>query len=182
MTPVPPGWQVEDRPRAFTASWSWLSWRAAIMVPFTLFWNGFLIVAGFGVSNGFEHPERLLLGLILPHTWVGLWLLYSTLASFLNHTRVEARNGTLTVRKGPLPWPGNRQLETSQLAQLFVLEKRRNRGTLSYELCAATRDGRQVSVVTGLHESTSARFLEIRLEHALDLQDRPVAGELPRER
>jgi hypothetical protein len=118
----------------------------------------------------------------VPHTWVGLGLLYAIGISFFNRTRVEAKGGVLTVKQGPLPTPGNRRLDVGDIDQLFVLEKRGNRGAVSYELCAVTREGRRVSVVSGLSDAQDARFLEVRLEQALDLKDRPVEGEVPRAR
>lgn len=176
--PIPEKWKVDEGPRALTARWGWFSWSAVIMVPFTLFWNGILVGMAFGVTEGGQHPERLLIGLAVPHVWVGLGLAYGTLASFVNSTTVRAADGALTVRKGPLPWLGNRHLAVDELKQLFVVEQRGNRGRVSYDVCAVLRDGRKQALVTGLDSADKARFLETRLEQLLDIQDQPVEGEL----
>ena len=46
------------------------------------------------------------------------------------------------ISKGPMPWLGNRSIPVEELRQLFVVEKRGNRGAVSYEVCAVLRDGR----------------------------------------
>jgi len=176
--PIPEKWKVDEGPRTLTARWSWFTWTALIMVPFTLFWNGILAGMAFGVTEGGAHPERLLIGLAVPHVWVGLGLAYGTLATFVNSTTVKAGDGVISVRKGPLPWLGNRSIPVDELKQLFVVEKRGNRGSVSYDVCAVLRDGRKQALVTGLDSSDKARFLETRLEQVLDIQDQPVEGEL----
>lgn len=177
--PIPERWQVEAGPRSLVARWRWFGLSSFILVPFTLFWNGILLAMAGGVTEGLEHPERLLYALAVPHVWVGIGLVYFTLATFLNTTAVSAHHGRLTVKHGPMPWRGNQNLDGTDVKQLFVLEKRGNKGGLSYELCAMLRDGRKVSLVRGI-EAAQARFLEVRLEQALGIQDLPVEGELHR--
>lgn len=177
---APEKWQIDTRPGSFSARWRWFNWSAVFLVPFTLFWNGILMGMATGVTEGFQHPERLLIGLAVPHVWVGLGLAYYCLCLFLNSTRVELKEGTLTVQHSPLWWRGNRKLSASELQQLFVVEKRGNRGSVSYELCALSRDGKRQTLLTGLSDESSARFLEVRLEQALNITDQAVAGELRR--
>jgi len=177
--PTPERWQVDVGPRSFAASWRWLTWSSLLLVPFTLFWNGILIAMAAGATEGFTHPERLLLGLAVPHVWVGLGLAYTTLATFVNGTRVTVQDGRLVVKKGPLPWLGNRDLAGSDVQQLFVVEKS-TRNKVTFELCALLRDGTRKSVLSGL-ERHQARFLEARCEQALGIIDARVDGEVRRD-
>ncbi len=177
---TPERWQVEATPGSLLVRWRWFTVLGIFIMPFALFWNGILAVAAFGVSDGFTHPERLLFGLALPHVWVGLGLFYFALATFVNSTTVRVANGFLMVRIGPLPWRGKRDLPTRDVQQLFVVEKRGNKGSVSYELCALMRDGKRQSVLTGINDELGARFLEVRLEQVMNIVDQAVAGELRR--
>ena len=171
---------MENKPGSFSARWRWFNLTALFLVPFTLFWNGIMLGMATGVTEGFTHPERLLFGLAVPHVWVGVGLAYYCLCLFLNSTTVALKEGTLTVQHSPLWWRGNRKLNAGDLQQLFVVEKRGSKGSVSYELCALSRDGKRQTLLTGLGDEPSARFLEVRLEQALNLADQAVAGELRR--
>lgn len=177
---APEKWVVEAKPGSFLARWRWFNWSALFLIPFTLFWNGIMLGMAAGVTEGFTHPERLLFGLAVPHVWVGVGLAYYCACVFLNSTTVELKEGVLSVQHGPLWWRGNRTLGAGELQQLFVVEKRGSKGSRSYELCGLTRDGRRQTLLSGLDDETSARFLEVRLEQALNLSDVAVAGELRR--
>lgn len=177
---APEKWQVETRPGSFSARWRWFNLSVLFLIPFTLFWNGIMLSFAFGATEGFAHPERLLFGLAIPHVWVGVGLAYYCLCLFLNSTSVELKEGTLSVQHSPLWWRGNKKLGAGELQQLFVVEKRGSKGSRSYELCGLTRDGKRQTLLSGLDDETSARFLEVRLEQALNLADQAVAGELRR--
>lgn len=177
--PTPERWQVEATPGSLQVRWRWMSPAVFFLVPFTLFWNGLMLNAA-AAAGGFAQPERLLIGLAVPHVWVGVGLAYYCLALFVNSTRVHLAEGTLQVQHGPLPWWGQRAIPAREVGQLFVLEKRGSKGSVSYELCGMLRDGKKLSLVSGLKQEAEARFLEVRLEQLLNLTDQHVAGELKR--
>jgi hypothetical protein len=89
----------------------------------------------------------LLVGLVVPHVWVGVGLAYACVANLLNSTTITSRFGRLTVKVGPLPWRGNRAFDANDLSQLFVVERRGNRGATTFDVCAVTRDGRRQQLV-----------------------------------
>ena len=113
----------------------------------------------------------------MPHVWAGGGLTYYCLTLFFNSTTVHVTEGTLNVKHGPLLWFGKRAVPVREVAQCFVLEKRGNKGRISYELCGLLRDGTRQSLVSGPRDEAAARFLEVRLEQAMNLVDRPVEGE-----
>jgi hypothetical protein len=178
--PVPEKWQVDAKPGSLLVKWRWLSVAAVFLVPFTLFWNGIMSVMAFGATENFAHPERLLFGLLIPHVWIGVGLAYYCVALFLNSTTVKVVEGTLHVKHGPLPWRGTKAIPVRELQQLFVVEKRGSKGSISYELCGLMRDGRRQSILTGLASDGAARFLEVRLEQVMNITDQAVEGELRR--
>jgi hypothetical protein len=176
----PKRWQVDVAPGSLSVRWRWFGPVAFFLVPFTLFWNGLMAMSAFTASERFAHPERLLIGLAVPHVWVGLGLGYYCLTLFFNATTVKLSEGQLTVKHAPLWWFGNRTVPARDVSQVFVVEKRGSKGSLRYEVCALLRDGRRQALVTGLTDEAEARFLEVRLEQVLNLVDQPVDGELRR--
>jgi len=147
---------------------------------FTVFWCGFLVF-WYAMAASAGSVVAMLFPLI--HVAAGVFLAYLTVAGFVNTTTVRVSAGRLTVEHGPLPWPGQRDLSTDDIEQLYCQEKtvRTKNGTrTTYQLAAATRHGRDVKLVSGLAELSPARFLEYELEAHLGIADRPVVGEVPK--
>jgi hypothetical protein len=119
---------------------------------------------------------------------VGVWLSYVNLAMYLNRTVIKVSQGRLTVRHGPLPWPGRRDLDTCDLEQLFCQEKTLPifGGTVYHTVGGVLKGGRQVTLLSpiGLFRQVMGRnealFVEQVIEKYLGIEDRPVGGELPR--
>jgi hypothetical protein len=95
----------------------------------------------------------------------------------VNRTRIAVENGVLSVRHGPLPWPGNRTIAVAELAQLFCEEVIGNKGSRSYRVSALLKSGRKTQVLRGLGQADQALFIEQALERRLGITDVPVAGE-----
>lgn len=177
---------VEDTGGGVRITRRWYSPAYLVLLFFCFVWNGaiglflLLVVRGSGV------PWFVLLFPVV-HVTVGLGLVYFTLSGFVNRTVVEAERGhALTVRHGPLPWPGAATLDAGAIAQLFVTATRRvdrdGDARTSYALAALTKDGARVPVLrtVGL-PLEDALFLEQELERHLGLRDVPVAGEVARD-
>jgi hypothetical protein len=95
----------------------------------------------------------------------------------VNSTRIAVEGGILTVRHGPLPWPGNRSLPVADLQQLFCEEVVGSKGSRSYRLNAVLKTGKKLRLVTALKEPDQALYLEQLLETRLGIVDVAVAGE-----
>jgi hypothetical protein len=82
-----------------------------------------------------------------------------------------------------MPWFGNRVMRVDSLDQLYT-EVRVHRGENSsseqYKLCAVTKDGAKVVLLSGLSEKDQTRFIEERIENFLGIEHRPVPGEAAR--
>jgi hypothetical protein len=170
--PTPERWHVDEGAGTLHVRWSWFTRAVFFIVPFMLFWNGALIGMGVTVTEGGAHLERLLLGLAVPHVWVGVGLVYWVLATFMNSTAVSLTGNTLSVRHGPLPWIGNRTLDIGDLEQLFVVEKRGSKGRVTFDVCAMKKDRTKQVLVGGLDA----------YERALGLRDEAVSSEVAKRR
>jgi hypothetical protein len=98
------------------------------------------------------------------------------LCGFVNRTRVAIERGVLTIRHGPLPWPGDRSVPIPSIAQLST-EERRSRSGAFYCLSALTKSGEKVVLLDGVPEAEQVLFLEHALAQRLAMVDAPATGE-----
>jgi hypothetical protein len=96
-------------------------------------------------------------------------MVYYSLAHRINSTRVSVVMGEITVRKGPLPWFGNRVLHSAEVVKLsFRGEGRRsrNRTWYIYTVVASLRSGKE-TVLDTCDKEEQAGFLRQELERCL---------------
>ncbi len=150
----------------------------------------FLLVCGSAIWNVpllliYRHllsTGASLTSLLLPLLFVGpgLFLVHTTLVSFLNRTRIEVSRDKLSIRCGPLPWwSKNHTLSGGELVQLYVHEPADSTQISAHSLLALDKQGRKVQLLTGL-DKDQVRYLEQSLERQLGIEDSPVEGEMPR--
>lgn len=176
--PLPERFSVEHPGGALRVSWRWFTPVAIFLAVFALFWNGFIC---FWVAGSIASGAGAFALFATLHVLAGVVLAYTALAQFLNTSSVEASYGMITVRHGPLPWPGNQQLSRDAIRQLYCVERMRrtrNGQSVTYELQAVKADGASAAVVKGLTSAEQALFLEQELERFLGIRDEPVRGEL----
>lgn len=177
--PLPEKFKVEETPGRLHVSWRWFSpVQHLFLAFFALFWNGFMVM-WFGIAISQGQLPMALFGTL--HAGVGVFLAYSVLTGFLNSTRIGLEQGVLTVKHGPLPWPGSGAWRKEDLAQLYGEEhvsRGKNGTSVTYSLNAMLRDGRRVKVLKGLTERAQVLWLERTLEGRMSIVDVPVAGEL----
>lgn len=176
--PLPEKFKVTNEPGRLDVRWRWFSPVHLFTAFFALLWNGFMVM-WFGIAIFQGEAVMALFGSL--HAAVGIGIAYLSLTGFVNSTRVSLEQGVLTIKHGPLPWPGSGSWKKADLAQLYG-EERINRGrngtTVQYSLNAMLRDGRRVQLLKGLTEKAQVLWLERTLENRLDIVDVPVAGEL----
>jgi len=158
-----------------------LPWRDLslfFMLFFTVFWNGgiMVMIGGIAVTDGIMAALPML---AVPHVWVGMGLMYYVVASLLNDTVIAQDGDTLTVQHGPVPWFGNRSIPLSDIDQLYVERSSvRVNKQPRWNLCAMGKDGVGQTLVRMLRSESEGRWLEDRIERALAIEDKPVAGEV----
>ena len=145
---------------------------------FALFWNGFMIV-WYTMALAMEAYPMMLFGTI--HALVGIGMIYWVAAGIFNTTEVRATKNRLYIKHRPVPWVGNRELDVSQIDQLYTKMKvTQNKGSTSYsyEVHAVLKGGKQLKLISGLDSSEEALYIEQELERFLGIKDRPVSGEM----
>ena len=162
----------------------WFGWKVILTTAFAVFWCGFLfmwysMVFAFGNLFGRESAFMALFPLI--HVAVGIGVSYTALAGWINKTRITVDQGRLSVRHGPLPWLGNKDLDGTTLKQLYSKEKisrGRNSTSVTYEVHALTSSGRNEKLLSGLETSEQALYIEQEIERYFRIEDAPVRGQI----
>lgn len=118
----------------------------------------------------------------LGHAAIGILILYTVLAGYLNKTVVSVSSKLLTVQHGSLPWPGNKQLYPTSITQIYCKEHishGRRSVSYTYQVHAVTTPGTDDILLRDLERSEQAHFIEQEIERFLGIKDWPVRGELP---
>jgi hypothetical protein len=179
--PQPRSITIEDLGDGLRLTRRWFTWGVLFLTVFCVMWDGFLV---FWYANALR-PGAPLFAALFPilHVAIGLTLTYTVLTGYLNRTVLEVSQGRLTVRHGPLPWPGNRDVDLSELDQLYCEEKisrGRNGVSYAYNVCGLLKGGQRLPLLSGLPDRSQALFVEQLVEGYLGIEDRAVGGELPR--
>lgn len=187
--PMPTAFSVEDLGNELKIVRKWSRGIAVFFVVFAVFWNSIVAVfvgaalsgAEFKDSRTGEPAGNFIWLFLTPFILVGAGMGWAALSLLLNRTFIEVRDGVLSVRHGPIPWPGAKRLETADVDQLYCVEyvayQQNKRPVYRIALHALTKAGDRVKVVTGLDGMEQGVYLEQLLEKHLRIEDRPVADE-----
>ena len=125
---------------------------------------------------------------ILPFLIASAVFFYFAAVRTINTHRIRVDKARLRVTQGPLPWPGKRKLDTSDITQLYATEhetrsdhsrndSQQNKVRKHYRLSANRRSGGHIKILSGLNDPLQALWLEQEIERLLGITDQPVAGE-----
>jgi hypothetical protein len=183
--PQPAKVRVVSLGSTFTLQWRWFSWMLIWPTIFAMFWNGIMLFFVGSIFSNTEDPAALFPFLCFPHVWVGLAIAYYVLTGYLNKTLVTLDYDQLTIRHGPMPWWGKKNVATASIVQLYAKENNsrfhfRNPWTGNYELHAILKKGGHIKLLSGLDSSEHALFVERVIENRLRIEDTPVRGEYGR--
>lgn len=176
---MPRGFAVSQDGADFVLTRRWFTPAAFFLLFFCVFWDGFLVVWYAAAAHG----EAPLIFKLFPigHVAIGAGLTYAVAAVFVNRTIIRLGTQSLSVRHGPLPWPGDKDLARAEVEQLFCEERfhrGKRGGSYSYAVSVLMRGGRREALVTRLESPEQALFIESKVEAVMGLQDRPVTGEM----
>lgn len=179
--PLPQRMELQATPHGIVITRQWFTYAVLFLVPFCLFWDGFLIV---WYATAFKTGAPAVAKLFpLIHVAVGVGLTYFTLACFLNRTRISVERGEIVITHGPLPWFGYRRVPGVMIDQIYAkshVTHGKNGPRTDYQLWFVNTQGRHEKLHANNLTSEQALYLEQQLEKALGIQDRAVPGELPR--
>lgn len=177
FNPLPQNLELITEYDAIVIRRTWKSALAYFLVVFTLIWNTFMVVwMSIAISQGVWMMAAF--GSI--HAAVGLFLIYYTIALFVNKTDIRIDAYYLTVKHHPLRWMGQSQTPVEDVQQIYCKEKitrNKNSTSITYEVHYIDRNNKQKKLLSGLNDSSQAQFIEAEIEKVLGIKDRPVTGE-----
>jgi hypothetical protein len=180
--PRPERVSVNTENGVLTICLSWFTYKTLLFTVFAIFWNSFMFSMLTDMFSTDAGPGGVVV-LFFPHFWAGIALIYYVLTGYLNETRVTIESGRLTVRHGPLPYWGNKDLVVSDIMQLYTkhnFSTWRQNWAGHYELHAVTGKNRHEKLLSGLDNPDYATFIEQEIEDYLGIEDYPVRGEYGR--
>ena len=101
---------------------------------------------------------------------------YYAITGLVNHTTVTLTASKVAVRHGPLPWPGSRALDRTEVEQLYVSrQETSNKGqvTVTFNLQVVLRGGEEVEIPVGVEIGANVVIHEFA--HVLDMRDGALA-------
>jgi hypothetical protein len=155
----------------------WFAQKYVFQGFFTVFWCGFLVI---WYAAAGKRDDLMFTLFPIGHVAVGLWLIYSTLAGFLNRTTIVVTEGSISIAHAPIPWSGNRVIPTASLRQLYcedVITRGKNGPNHTFSLNAVIDGGRKLTLLSKLETPDQARFIEQEVERFLGIVDAPVGDE-----
>ncbi len=141
---------------------------------------GALLFNGVWITNGFfellfSDRELLLKLFCLVFIIIGLGSIYMLIATWLNKTQIYVSKNAIEIKHIPMPWFGNKRVETSNLKQLWV--KKISRGSsngnkrYSYNVVGITSGDKQFTLISGLERHQNAHFIERKVEDYLGIEN-----------
>lgn len=178
--PLPKGIHATEMNGKLQIGWKWFRWSNVFLTFFTIFWDCFMIV-WFTISISTEMYAMAAFGSL--HAGVGLYLTYTVLANYINSTSITVDRENVSVKIGPLPWPGNHNIKSSDITQLYsksVITRNRNSISENFEVHAVLKNRTHLCLVKTLEEMEQAFYIEQKIEDFLKIEDEPVRGEIQR--
>jgi hypothetical protein len=174
--PRPSHFSVKDDGSRLRIRFCWIWRRFTGPAGMCVLWNSFLAFFCWGALRSGGPGMWLAFIIMIPHTAVGLLLVYATLAGLLNRTVIKVTPELITVRQGPLPWWGNRRLPIDELERLDCdreTDPKKQGWIHVYGVHALAKGARKVDLVSEL-DRAQALFIKQELERYLPIDDHGV--------
>ncbi len=117
----------------------------------------------------------------------GIGLAYSVATDWLNRTVIVINRATISVRHGPLPWPGNKVVLVVGIKRLHAVMSEwgrsvRRRRLYTFDLVAEAADGQRTKIAGGFKQPEAAKqAMEKYLSIKPVMPTPPDAAELDRQ-
>ncbi len=172
---LPSRFQLSESGKQLELRWPVLTGSIWILLFATLFWNGAIAIP---LS---KEPGWGYILFLSPFILVGVWMLYTCLATLVNSTVLRVEYGMVRIYQTPLPRLGTsyRKDEIEQLyCRGFQSGHVAGRPIFNYNVMVLLKNGRRRPLITFLENVEEAAYIEQKIESHLGIEDRVVSGEL----
>lgn len=176
LIPLPENIQVEQNNSGFSLKYQWKNSMGIVtliagsfMFFFALIWISVASGAGFMFS---------MFG--LPFIVISLIIAYFGIANIINETTIKIENGSISIKFSPLYWPGQKNLLTKDILQLYVNRKEyNNKGniTYTYNIIGLLKENKSTTLLKMIQQPEVAKCIEQQIEKYLNIKDIPINGE-----
>ena len=161
---------------------SWRGPSTVFALPFAIFWCVLVGAFWVGLLTGKVQSAEMgapIAVMLLPHTLIGVGLVYWALAGLLNTTTVRADAAALSVQHAPLPWFGSHSVARDRVQQLFVSRSSVRIGNkATFNLSYLDKDRVIHTLVGRGTHLDDPRWLEREIESHLNIENEQVPGEI----
>jgi hypothetical protein len=173
--PIPEGLDVLQSGDSVVIRRSWRTWAVLVMIPFLIFWFGFL---GFWYYHAFTDPKAPLMMFLFPllHLAAGVALAYFMVCSLVNYTDVMISGSRVRCVIGPLPWWGSRDLPSEDIRGVTVRERWGNKGSVSYTVMVVDASNRERTLLSATPRREQADFIAASIREILGLDGSSAMG------
>ena len=162
---LPDGFRLDDNGSERRISWRWISMRAVGTFLFIALWDSILAAVIYGAFLGKALPLSVLAILLLMGV-IGAAMTYAVIAHLINRTSVHVDGARVSVRHGPLPWFGAKDLSRTAIDRVLCEKHARLdddggfEPRVTYTVMLLLKGGVALSLVAGLHAPEQALFIE----------------------
>lgn len=170
--------RVEDTAEGLRLTYNGGRGVFGILLVFALIFMGVSAMGFYSSMSGgsLNLADMMYLPILFPV--IGLALIYFSLAKMLNKTVLTAGPAGVSVRQGPIPWFGNREVPSADIDKIYCesyeRKSRSGEGPVSvsmafilYRLCAKLTSGRKVVLLADLDQCYEAFFVNRQLSRQL---------------
>lgn len=183
QVPMPKNFALFHEMDALVLLRRWFNWGVIPLAFFCIIWDSFIIF--FYTMIFRTHAPIFIMLFPSLHLAVGLFLTYIVLTGFFNTTQVRITGSNISVLHGPLPWPGNKNISTLDIQQVYCIQSfnsssnyNNRRSSPSYDVCVMYQSGNREKLIGGIDQADQARYIEQQIESTLGIADTAIAGEL----
>jgi hypothetical protein len=172
----PDGFQVDDDGLERRVSWRWFSWYAMRGIVFAaIFSVPFAFVLYAYVNSADKSWPAPALAIAVSFALPVAATLYGWLAYLVNRTTIRVDAERVSVRHGPLPWLGAKDVAKADIDRVFsemvINDSDSSDGTIFqpreiFVVRLRLKSGKTRRLVTGLHSADQALFIEQEVRKA----------------
>jgi hypothetical protein len=152
---------------------SWFGWEVTFITLFAVIWNGIIIKDYLNIEGSESLPWI--------HILAGVAVSYYAITGWFNKTDIKVTKQYIDISHKPLPWIGNKKIDSNDIKQLYGKEKisrSNNSSSVTYEVHVIMNSGNDTKLLSGLASSEQALYIEQEIEKYLGIKNKPVRGEL----
>jgi len=174
--------KVKQSNHQITIIKKWFDCITVFFTGFTLFWSYMSFSKFMPLFLNVNQIQFLDLETIVPLLFgciflgFSIFLIYYTIAKWINQTYIYAYDDAIEVRHKPILWKDNLKLGIEQLQNLYS-KKIKIDQRLYFEVRAKTNNGADKKLIK-VYKKEEALFIEQTLKNYLNIGNEPIKGQL----